>query len=50
MMIKLYRQTVNVYDRMLHVTEARRTALGCPQVIVDDYGRLCRRWTWWCAT
>ncbi len=41
MMIKLYRQMVKVYDRMLHVTEAQRTAMGRPQVIVDDdYGRL----------
>ncbi|BBL81197.1 hypothetical protein RxyAA322_30510 [Rubrobacter xylanophilus] len=41
MMIRLYRQMVRVYDRMLHVTEAQRLAVGRPQVIVDDdYGRL----------
>ncbi len=41
MMIKLYRRMVAVYDRMLHVTEAQRTAMGRPQVIVDDdYARL----------
>lgn len=41
MMIRLYRQMVKVYDRMLHVTEAQRTAMGRPQVIVDDdYARL----------
>lgn len=41
MMIRLYRQMVRVYDRMLRVTEAQRTAIGRPQVIVDDdYGRL----------
>ncbi len=41
MMIKLYRQMVNIYDRMVQETEAQGTALGRPQVIVDtDYGRL----------
>jgi hypothetical protein len=41
LMIRLYRQMVRVYDRMLQVTEAQRTALGRPQVIVDDdYDRL----------
>lgn len=40
-MIKLYRQMVNIYDRMVQETEAQGTALGRPQVIVDtDYGRL----------
>ncbi len=41
LMIRLYRQMVKVYDRMLHVTEAQRTAMGRPQVVVDaDYARL----------
>ncbi len=41
LMIKLYRQMVKIYDRMLHLTEAQRTSLGRPQVIVDaDYARL----------
>ena len=41
MMIRLYKQMVRVYDRMLHVTEAQRTAMGRPLVIVDDdYARL----------
>jgi hypothetical protein len=41
MMVKLYRQMVNIYDRMVRETEAQGTALGRPQVIVDtDYGRL----------
>ncbi len=41
MMIRLYRQMVKVYDRMLHVTEDQRTAMGRPQVIVDtNYGDL----------
>lgn len=41
MMIRLYKQMVKVYDRMLYITEAQRTAMGRPQVIVDaDYARL----------
>jgi hypothetical protein len=41
LMIKLYKRMVAVYDGMLKVTEAQRTALGRPQVIVDDdYSRL----------
>jgi hypothetical protein len=41
LMIKLYKQMVAVYDRMLHMMEAQRTAMGRPQVIVDDdYARL----------
>lgn len=41
LMIRLYRQMVDVYDRMLHVTEVQRAAMGRPQVIVDDdYGSL----------
>lgn len=41
MMIKLYRHMVKGYDQMLQVTEAQRTAMGRPQVIVDnDYGDL----------
>ncbi len=41
LMIRLYRQMTRAYDRMLHVTEAQRTAMGRPQVIVDDdYARL----------
>lgn len=40
-MIKLYRRMVDVYDRMVRVTETEHTALGRPQVIVDDnYDRL----------
>lgn len=35
MMIKLYKQMVRVYDRMLRVTEAQRTAMGrLPEVDV----------------
>ncbi len=41
MMIRLYRQMVKVYDRMLQVTKDQRTAMGRPQVIVDtNYGDL----------
>ncbi len=41
MMIKLYRRMVDVYDRMVRVTETEHTALGRPQIIVDDnYDRL----------
>lgn len=41
MIIKLYRQMTAAYSQMLHLTEAQRTAMGRPQVIVDDdYGDL----------
>lgn len=41
MMIRLYRQMVTSYDQMLHITEVQRTAMGRPQIIVDDdYSRL----------
>ena len=41
MTIRLYRRMIAGYDRMLSVTEAQRTAMGRPQVIVDtDYGDL----------
>jgi hypothetical protein len=40
-MIKLHRQMAKVYERMLQLTEAQPTAMGRPQVIVDDdYSRL----------
>jgi hypothetical protein len=46
MTIRLYRRMIAGYDRMLSVTEAQRTAMGRPQVIVDtDYGDICPRWT-----
>ncbi|MDP9440542.1 MAG: DUF2782 domain-containing protein [Actinomycetota bacterium] len=39
--IEPYRRMGRVYDRMLRVTEAERTAVGPPQAMVDnDYGDL----------
>jgi hypothetical protein len=36
MMIRLYRQMVAVYDRMLHFMEAESTSLGRPLVVIHE--------------
>ena len=36
MMIRLYRQMVAVYDRILDLMEARSTSLGRPLVVVYE--------------